>query len=159
MNPIYERIVVGNETICRSGGDGIGIVHACKSPCHQRAVGYKGNLPKNHPNYLWFWSDRDLYLNMIDPPVPLFPDDLFKIYLSFARDIWESGDTLLIHCNQGESRAPSLAMIFLAKNVKAISNQSFDHAMKDFLKLFPNYRPGGGIQKYLVTNWEKLDAF
>jgi hypothetical protein len=48
------------------------MVHACKSPCHRRAVGYQGSLPPEHPHDLMRWHDYDLYLNLIDPPTPLF---------------------------------------------------------------------------------------
>lgn len=159
MYSVHERVMVGSENVCRSGGDDLAVVHACKNPCHQKAVGYSGNPDKSHPNYLSLKNNYDLYLNMIDPPVPLFPDDLFRDFMAFARQAWESGAILLIHCNQGESRAPSLAMIFLAKHVKAISNESFEHARQDFVRLFRHYVPGGGIEQYLSENWRKLDAF
>ncbi|XOZ34108.1 hypothetical protein ACMDCT_02405 [Halomonadaceae bacterium KBTZ08] len=159
MDTVHDRVEVGSEAICSLGWPELGVVHACKSPCHQRAVGYGGSLPKDHPNYLSLRQGNDLYLNMIDPQAPLFPDDLFQAFLPFAREVWDSGGTLRIHCNQGESRAPSLAMIFLAKHVGIVSNESAEHARTDFLQLFPRYRPGGGIQKYLSANWSKLDAF
>ena len=159
MASIHERVMVGNESACRTGGDGFWVVHACKSPCHQRAVGYRGSLPKDHPNYLWLRQGADLYLNMIDPPVPLFPDELFQVFLPFGREAWDSGGTLIIHCNQGESRAPSLAMIFLAKDVGSLPNDSFDVARREFVQRFPGYAPGRGIEKYLTSNWKALDAF
>lgn len=159
MEYVHERVLVGNESACRAGGDGFGVVHACKSPCHQRAVGYKGSLARDHPNYLWFRQGLDLYLNMIDPPVPLFPDELFQVFLPFAREVWDSGDTLLVHCNQGESRAPSLAMIFLAKHVGSLSNDSFNIARTQFAQTFRGYLPGRGLEEYLTNNWEKLDTF
>lgn len=159
MKSVHERVLVADEPACREGGNGFGVVHACKSPCHQRAVGYKGNLPKSHPNYFWLRKQMDLYLNMIDPPVALFPDELFQVFLPFAREVWDSGNTLLIHCNQGESRAPSLAMIFLAKYVGSLPNESFEVARSEFAKIFPDYAPGAGIEKYLTSNWEKLNAF
>ncbi|KAA8985527.1 hypothetical protein F3089_02360 [Halospina sp. K52047b] len=159
MDNVHDRVEVGSEAICALGQPGLGVVHACKSPCHQRAVGYRGSLPKDHPNYLSLRQGNDLYLNIIDPQIPLFPDDLFRVYLPFAREVWDSGATLRVHCNQGESRAPSLAIVFLAKHVGAISNESAERARADFLQLFPRYMPGRGIQKYLSENWSKFDAF
>ena len=156
---IHERVLVGSESACRTGGDGFWVVRACKSPCHQRAVGYRGNLPKDHPNYLWLRQEADLYLNIIDPPAPLFPDELFQTFLPFAREAWDSDGTLIVHCNQGESRAPSLSMIFLAKHVGSLPNDSFEEARREFMKIFPGYAPGGGIAKYLAANWKTLDAF
>lgn len=79
MDTVHERVLVASEMACRVSGEHVAVVHACKSPCHQRAVGYTGSLPKAHPNYLWLRRKSDLYLNMIDPPIPLFPDELFEI--------------------------------------------------------------------------------
>ena len=61
------------------------------------------------------------------PPIdPLFPHELFKRFLPFAREIWDSGATLLIHCNEGFSRSPSLALLVLAKHIGAVPNTDFD---------------------------------
>ncbi len=57
----------GRERLAEYGTDWA-IIHACKSPCHQGAVGYIGNLDRTHPNYLVLESGSDLFLNMIDPP-------------------------------------------------------------------------------------------
>ena len=46
MQEVYERVFVTDATSCLSGSDGVAVVHACKSPCHQRAVGYTGKIPK-----------------------------------------------------------------------------------------------------------------
>lgn len=159
MPEVHKRVIVADLTACRSGGDGVSVVHACKSPCHQHAVGYRGNLSSSHPNYLYLRRDSDLYLNIIDPPIPLFPDTLFSVFMSFARENWDCGETVLIHCNKGESRAPSLALIFLAKGLGAISNDGYANARADFVKLYPTYMPGKGIEKYLTDSWTKLDAF
>ena len=35
-------------------------------------------------------------------------------FLEFSNKHWRQGKKLLIHCNQGESRAPSLALLFVA---------------------------------------------
>lgn len=159
MKTVHERVLVANDVACRYGNDEVAVVHACKSPCHQRAVGYTGSLPKDHPSYLWLRQETNLYLNIIDPAVPLFPNELFAAFLPFAREMWDSGKQLLIHCNQGESRAPSLALIFLAKHLQAVSNESYAMARTDFNQVFPHYMPGRGIETYLTNNWRILDDF
>lgn len=157
MQTVYERLIVADVTACRRGDDRLFVVHACKSPCHQNAVGYKGSLLKTHPNYLSLKQGSDLYLNIIDPPVPLFPNDLFTTFFAFAGPAWNEGRTLLIHCNQGESRAPSLALLFLAKQLKVISNDSYAQARAEFSAMYPRYAPGKGIETYLRDNWRSLD--
>lgn len=59
------------------------MIHACKSPCHQQAVGYRGSLVVSHPNYLALQQEHDLYLDIIDPPVPLFKVETFERFLAF----------------------------------------------------------------------------
>jgi hypothetical protein len=159
MVEIYNRLFIGSESCCRSGNNEWAIVHACKSPCHQNAVGYSGSLKNTHPHYLVLQRESDLYLNMIDPPVPLFMPPLFTSFLKFANDNWRSGKKVLIHCNQGESRAPSLGLLFLAKCQTAISNGCYEKAREDFLKLYSLYNPGKGIQIYLNRNWNALNGF
>ena len=156
MREIYERLFVGTERDCRTGDADWAVVHACKSPCHQRAVGYRRSLPSNHPNYLVLERDRDLYLNIIDPPRPLFMPKLFVSFLEFSIRHWDSGANILVHCNQGESRAPSLAMLFLAKHIQAIPSDSFNSARKEFESICPSYQPGLGIQTYLRDNWNNF---
>ena len=153
MIEISERLFIGSLVDCRVGDEDWAVVHACKSPCHQRAVGYHGSLPNTHPNYLVLKEADDLYLNIIDPAVPLFKPPLFISFLEFAICQWELGKKVMIHCNQGESRAPSLAMLFLSKFKKEISSESFDAAKQDFQPKYPQYQPGLGIQIYLSENW------
>lgn len=157
MFEVYDRIFVGAEGTCRQGQGDLAVVHACKTPCHCRAVGYSGSLSKTHPNYLVLERGNDLYLNMIDPDAPLFMAPTFTTFLKFAEEHWKEGRRILIHCNQGLSRAPSLAMLFLAKRRGAISNDSFDAAKHDFAAMYRAYSPGGGIVKYLRTHWVELD--
>ena len=153
MQNVYDRLYIGSLLDCFHQNEGWATVHACKSPCHQRAVGYQGSLPKSDPHYLIFERPQNLYLNMIDPPGPLFMPQLFTEFLKFARYQWEGGQNLLIHCNQGESRAPSLALLFLAKALGALPAESYAAALEEFVKLYPSYSPGQGIRIYLWENW------
>ena len=158
MIELQSNLFVGNESDCRRGGEGWAVVHACKHPCHVRAVGYSGSLPSSHPHYLVFEDDDDLILNMIDPPVPLFKAELFEAFLAFARRKTLEGKKLLVHCNQGESRAPSLALVFLAKIAGVLPNDSYATASSAFREIFSGYRPGRGIQAYLSANWNTLGS-
>lgn len=156
MISIDNRLLIGAEEDCRSGTERLSVIHACKSPCHQQAVGYRGSLPASHSNYLVLQRDHDLYLNIIDPPVPLFKAETFERFLAFARTKYDSGASVLIHCNQGESRAPSLALLFLAKHIGALPDSSYEDAKRAFERLFPTYRPGKGIQRFLAENWSAI---
>lgn len=156
MKEIYERIIVANDQSCTKGNANLAVVHACKIPCHQNEVGYRGNLINTHLNYLVLEKENDLFLNIIDPTAPLFMPPLFVAFLGFANKHWGQGKKLLIHCNQGESRAPSLAMLFLAKGISVISDSSYETARVEFEKLYPRYNPGKGIETYFSKNWATL---
>jgi hypothetical protein len=158
MFEVHERVYIGSEALCRNGAVDMAVVHACKTPCHQRAVGYTGSLPNTHQHYLVMRRPFDLFLNMIDPAQPLFKLPLFTEFLLFAAEHWSAGRSLAIHCNQGESRAPSLALIFLAKHLHVLPADSFAEAAGAFRVRYPAYRPGVGIQRFLADNWTALNG-
>ena len=155
MIEIHERVFVANDLACSKGNSGLAVVHACKT-CHQRVIGYSGNLQKTHPNYLVLEQDYDLFLNIIDPPAPLFMPQLFTSFLSFATKHWGEGKRLLVHCNKVESRAPSLALLFLAKSLSVINKTSYQSARKDFEIFYPQYKPGQGVEIYFIKNWDTI---
>ena len=127
------------------------VVHACKDPCHRAFVGYKGSLPKAHSCYLNAQEDDHLYLNLIDPPLPLFKAESFSIFFDFI-DRHLGVKPVVIHCNRGESRAPSLTLLVMAKRLKNIPDDSYAAARAAFEEKFP-YKPGGGISLFLRDNW------
>ena len=157
MFQVHPNLFIGSESECFfNHSDDWAVIHACKSPCHQRAVGYEGSLPSTHPNYLTYEVGNHLFLNMIDPNEPLFMPPLFVASLDFIEK-HISKRKVLIHCNEGLSRSPSLALIYLAKRAGVINKKSYGLAVKDFIKLFPSYRPGRGIALYLQLHWKKLE--
>jgi len=157
MFEIYPNLFVGNCNDCfYHEKDGWAVIHACKSPCHQNILGYKGSLPQNHPNYLIYERPNHLFLNIIDPQEPLFKLPLFSRSLDFI-DSHLPTQKVLVHCNNGLSRAPSIVLLFLAKRLKNIDNDDFMHAASDFKKLYPYYQPGRGILIYLSQNWQTLE--
>lgn len=157
MKPVRvaDRLCFGDESTCSHlHSDSLAIVHACKNPCHQRALSYQKSLVKSHPHYLVYESGHHLYLNLIDPPQPLFMIPSFTAFLEFVdRKIVDCD--VLIHCNQGESRAPSLALLYMSKRLGTLPNESYDLAAQAFQFRFP-YRPGKGIQTWLTRNWDSI---
>lgn len=156
MFEVYPNLFIGAERECFfTQREDWAVIHACKSPCHQRALGYEGNLHINHPCYLVYENMNHLFLNMVDPSEPLFMPPLFTASLDFIEK-HISKRKVLIHCNLGFSRSPSIALLYLAKRAKAINAESYEKATQDFVKSFPYYRPGRGIALYLQLHWKKL---
>lgn len=152
----YPNLFIGSESDCfYKQIDDWAVIHACKSPCHQRTLGYKGSLQSNHPNYLVYELENHMFLNMIDPKTPLFMPPLFIASLDFIEK-HISKRKVLIHCNLGSSRSPSLALLYLAKRAKSINGESYRKAIQDFIKLFPSYNPSRGIAVYLSVHWNNF---
>ena len=146
---------VGDDEVDRVGFAGA-CVHANKHPCHLSAVGYKGSLPKDHPEYLVARRGLDLYLNVIDAPLPtLFRLEPFQAALNFI-DEQQRIREVAGHCNQGLSRAPAIAALWLAKRAKVIAGGSWPEAKAAFLKWMPAFSPGAGIDAFLATRWEEI---
>jgi hypothetical protein len=120
------------------------IVHACKSPCYERIMGR--NIPKNDPNYLFIEVGDNLYLNIIDPDEPLFKRLSFDVALLFIETHIEN-KKVIIHCNEGLSRSPSIAMLYLFKDLP------YREAKNRFLDLYNEFDPNLGIDEYLGSNW------
>jgi len=113
-------------------------------------------LPKTHPHYLFKEDGSNLYLNMIDPPVPLFMPETFLKGVWFIHRELHRGRDVLIHCNQGKSRSPSIAMLYLAA-IEGLPNASWAHAVGAFqMHVYPQYLPGEGIMKFMDHRWYEL---
>ena len=156
MHLVHNGLYIGDQTDCRHGDDSLAVIHACKHPCHQQAVGYSGNLSPAHPDYLVLEDGHDLFLNLIDPPVPMFKVESFTAFLDFARRQVEDSRDILVHCNMGQSRAPSLAMLALAKARGVLPDGSFEEAVAAFRDLWPSYSPGSGIRVFLTSAWGEI---
>lgn len=157
MYEVARGLFIGPEGDCfhRDQNDWA-VIHACKIPCHQRVLNYRGSLLSTHPHYLMYEQGNHLYLNIIDPPQPLFKPPLFMESLKFI-DKHIKERNILIHCNHGFSRAPSIALLWLAKRTDMISNESYKSAAENFIKIYPYYQPGRGISYYLAQNWNHFE--
>jgi hypothetical protein len=154
---VIDNLYVGSLEDCKAveGNPEWSVVHACKHPCHASKCGSRPDSSSS--NYLAYREGNDLFLNMIDPSTPLFQREMFDSFIEFMRHAWEEGRKILIHCNQGESRAPTLAILFLAKVLYRITAASFDEAADEF-ELLTNcqYRPGKGLDEWMRKNWHEF---
>jgi hypothetical protein len=162
MKEVYERLYVGSDNDCFHEREGWAVVHACKHRCHQYAVGYSGNLSPHHPSYLVHEEENNLYLNMVDVNKPGYLKSRYMIPIieatsAFVAAHLQEGMNVLIHCNQGVSRAPTLAMLFLARRIGWIDSTDFENARADFLHQYPDYSPGIGLTTFLIDHWDEIE--
>jgi hypothetical protein len=119
-------------------------------------LGYTGRAAsKNHPDYLVARRDGRLILNLVDVDdvnfvSPLIIDAaLDDIHLNLM------AKRVLVHCNRGLSRSPSIALLYLTKFSDVFGEQSYDCALRHFQGLYPLYAPAKGMADYVRLNWHK----
>jgi predicted protein tyrosine phosphatase len=158
MIEIHPRLHIGTEadyeTRVRTQA-GWWVVHACKEPYHRQLLGYTGRAaPKTHPDYLFARRERRLYLNIVDVDDPAYiAKAIIDATLGFLDEAMRSGEPVLVHCNQGESRSPSLGLLYLAARTGVLATASLPAAEADFRKLYPRYNPKAGIRGFLARHW------
>jgi predicted protein tyrosine phosphatase len=137
------------------GEPGWMIVHACKEPYHRRALGYTSRAaPKDDPEYLIARRDNQLILNLVDAPDPKYiPKEIIDAALEFIDQGIKSSHKVLVHCNLGESRSPSIGLLYLAIYTDKLS-KDFALAEQEFRKIYPSYNPKTGIRGFLTENWK-----
>lgn len=145
---VADRLYFGDESLCSNSNE-ISIVHACKNPCFAKVV-----LSERCNSNLIYNRGHHLFLNMIDPDRPLFILRSFESFLQFV-DIEIINMDVVIHCNKGESRSPSLALLYMAKRLNLLPTASYDSAATLFSNKFP-YNPSRGIKIWMRNNWDKI---
>ncbi len=134
-------------------------VHATQT-IHYRILRWNRttNKPdKDHPHYIIYEKDNLLSLNWVDGAAHLYNWSgvgTFNKVLDFI-ERWSQKKNVLIHCDQGQSRAPTIGLLFLAKRFKNIPGDSYESAKGAFIKIYPPYLPGG-IGDYVRQNWAEF---
>ena len=162
---VFDNVFVGDMEVCsrHEFKPNTAYVHGCKHPCHLEAVGYTGSLPPSHLYWLHYSrsdmmiDSHELFLNLVDPPSPsLFKKKSFDVFLEYMMGVHVHGKEVNIHCNEGKSRGPSLALLYGAKILGELPNSSYEDAAMAFKKLYRDYEPAHGISKWLTANWKQL---
>jgi protein-tyrosine phosphatase len=97
-----------------------------------------------------------LYLNLVDSQPEIFPVSSLEAFVRFGRRHWKSGSGLLIHCQLGVSRAPSLALLLLAKGLRVFPDDSYDDAWAALSARMRSYAPSLGLQALLRESWDRF---
>lgn len=148
-----HNVYIGNKYELSQLNDNWAVVHACKTS-HQNKLGYTKPI-KDSPYYIVFLDGNHLYLNWVDEPSGrFFQVDTFKTALDFIDEHIKDKD-VFIHCDQGESRAPTLGMVYLAKRTNFLEDD-FAQALTEFKQLYPSYNPSG-IIKFVQQNWNDIN--
>lgn len=130
----------------------LAIVHACKEPHHRAALGYQGRAaPKDHDEYLFAYRPGCLILNLVDVEDPAYVRaELIDAALAFIAERRREGQGVLVHCNQGHSRAPTIGMLAMAADLP----EEFTEAEEGFRGIYPDYAPANGMREFALNNWD-----
>ena len=157
--PDIELFVGNIDDLSRISKNEWAIVHATQT-IHYQIFGWNRttNKPnKNHPNYIFYEKDNRLSLNWVDGASYLYKCSGVETFIKTLDFIekWLQKGQVLVHCDQGFSRSPSLCLLFLAKRNESISNKSYQAARNEFIQIFPQYSPSG-IGDYINENWNAI---
>jgi predicted protein tyrosine phosphatase len=137
--------------------EGWAIVHAAKEPYHRKFVGYVSRgAPQDNPEYLSARRGDRLAMNLIDADTMQYvSNQIMDEAVIFVRQKLEEGKKVLIHCNEGCSRAPTLAMLVLAAQL----HPEFSEAVNAFKKRYVDYNPKSGVFEYAKSHWPAYYAY
>jgi len=158
MIEVHKNLFIGSQDdeVAIRGQSGWFVVHACKEPYHRQALGYTTRgAPKDHPEYLIAARPGRLILNLVDVEnVSFIAPEIVDAALSAIRDNIETS-RVLVHCNQGMSRSPTIALLYLLKYTNALGVMDHEMAVRTFQLLYPSYVPARGMADYVTLNWER----
>ena len=123
-------------------------------------VGYSGNMPKEHKEYLI--AERPLScmlaVNLIDAPIKFIPQVIIEKCLEFIDKSYNKEKRkVVILCDKGESRSTSIAFMWLMKNGYFNINGTFEEIETIFSQIHcPCYKPNSGMHEYAKAYYEKL---
>ncbi len=110
--------------------------------------------PKTRPEYVLARRGNRLILNLVDASDPAYiPTQIIDAALEFVREGLALGDRVLVHCNLGESRSPSIGLLYLAVYTHELPITTLEEAETAFRLRYPAYNPKPGIRGFLQANW------
>ena len=139
---VHEGIFIGNGYDADQHKFAGSTLHCAKDPWYQQAY-----IPAILPNVKRI-SYNEMALNMVDAnTIMYFPDQMINAGLDFITERLAEGDPILVHCNMGLSRSPSMVFIWMFEH--GFLDDKFRYAMPQFKELYPSYCPGNGIYAYV----------
>lgn len=159
MHEIIDKLWTGDDTDYLRVKDkpGWSILRCCKEGVggHRETVGYTTPAAPKGNDYLAAKKGDRMALNFIDPHDPNFiPRAMIDKGLEYINTRLKAGDKVLVACNQGQSRGPTTAMLYL-RSIGDLTG-SFIESERKFRTLCPDYDPGIGVRQFARSNWDSL---
>lgn len=159
MEEIISKLYVGGDKDYEklAGKDGWSFLRCCKEGPggHRSTLGYTTLGAPKGKEYLVARRGKRLALNLIDLDDPNYiSPEMINKGLDFIDERLKAGDKVLVACNQGHSRGPTVAMMYLRRIDELPDN--FHSAEKIFRTLYPAYDPGQGMRQFARSYWRSL---
>ena len=159
MVEIIKQLYVGDDASYEKtkGQSGWSWLRCCKEGPggHRQTLHYESLGAPRGKNYLWVRKGNLLALNLIDVEDPqMIPDEVLDTGVAFIKERMDAGDRVLVACNAGMSRGPTIAMLFL-RTIGEL-DQPFNRARHIFKTLYPKYSPGHGMLFHAMNRWDEL---
>lgn len=156
MAEIIDRLYVGGDREYErvQGNAGWSFLRCCKEGLggHRQLLGYHTLAAPKGANYLWYRKGNILALNVLDLDDPSFiSKDMIDQGIAFVQERLDAGDKVLIACNQGHSRGPTITLLYLRTIGEMPHN--FIKAERIFRTLYPKYDPGSGMRGFARSHW------
>ena len=93
-----------------------------------------------------------LYLNLVDADnVQYIPNVVINKALDFI-DEHIKDNKILVHCNLGESRSPSIGLLYL-RRMGYFDGKSASQGMFEYKEIYKKFNPNHGMMDYIIQNW------
>ena len=157
---IINRLYIGDDADYEKRKDkpGWSFLRACREGPggHRDVVGYAGrSAPKDKDYFYARPTENHMALNLIDADEPHYiRDEVIDPALKFIQERLDAGDRVLVACNRGISRSPSIVLLYL-RHIKDLPMGSH-HGIAQFKKLYPKYSPNTGMLHYVKSNYSRM---
>lgn len=163
MYQIVDRLYVGTaDEVPFAQQMGFSVLGVCKEPLHRQHAklrgaeteGYLGRaMPKDEPEYLYAEREHALYCNLIDAADPKYiSDEIINKALDFIDAELAQNRKVLIACNKGKNRSPSIAFMWLIRSGRLFT---FDNMYEYFKENYYEwYQGSGGMYWYVKKFFE-----
>ena len=156
MIEVMPNLFVGSDSdyIGAHVSPGWTVIHAAKEPWHRKMVGYEGKAAPQGEEYLVARRGNEIALNLVDAQDEKYiPVELIETALEEIERGLKNGE-VLIHCNKGESRAPSIALMYMARHGNLPAE--YADALDKFIELYDDYTPGQGMADFMAKHWDEI---
>ena len=156
MKEIVSGLFVGGSDALEAaqGMDNVAQLQICSESFFREMYEDEGIIGQEKP-FVKMMSKMMIKLENYDSP-DKFNLEAFVEAVNFIKLKLAVDTTVVITGEMGRSRAPSIAMLYLAATGR-VANGSFDAAEQEFkAEYYPDYEPKAGLKSFLSANWGEI---